>query len=126
MELPIDHYRLLGVSPSSDGQNVLRTLQQRLDNPPGQGFSHEALQARAELLRASADLLSDEERRNAYEADLIAFEGSGGAGAPGLDVPISKEVGGLLLLMEAGQPLDAFETARHSLQPPDPGPGQQP
>ena len=118
MELPIDHYRLLGVSPSSDGQNVLRTLQQRLDHPPGQGFSHEALQARAELLRASADLLSDEERRNAYEADLIAFEGSGGAGAPGLDVPISKEVGGLLLLMEAGQPLDAFETARHSLQPP--------
>jgi hypothetical protein len=118
LELPIDHYRLLGVSPTSDGQSVLRSLQQRLDHPPQQGFSHEALQARAELLRSSADLLSDEERRHAYEADLSAFQGSGGAGAPGLDLPSSKEVGGLVLLMEAGQPLDAFEIARHSLQPP--------
>ena len=118
MELPIDHYRLLGVSPTSDGQNALRTLQQRLDHPPQQGFSHDALQARAELLRASADLLSDEERRHIYEAGLSAFQGSGGAGAPGLDLPSSKEVGGLLLLMEAGQPLEAFEIARQSLQPP--------
>ncbi|MCT0229456.1 DUF4101 domain-containing protein [Synechococcus sp. CS-1324] len=118
MELPIDHYRLLGVSPSSDCQNVLRSLQQRLDNPPGQGFSPEGLQARADLLRASAELLSDDDRRSAYEADLIAFEGSGSSGAPGLEVPSSKVVGGLLLLMEAGQPLEAFEAARHSLQPP--------
>ena len=118
MELPIDHYRLLGVSPSSDRHSALRTLQQRLDHPPAQGFSADALQARAELLRSSADLLSDEERRHSYEAGLSAFQGSGGAGAPGLDVPSSKEVGGLVLLMEAGQPLDAFELARRSLQPP--------
>ncbi|APD48785.1 ARC6/PARC6 family protein [Synechococcus sp. CS-602] len=118
MELPIDHYRLLGVSPASDCQTVLRTLQHRLDHPPKQGFSHEALQSRAALLRSSADLLSDEDRRSAYEADLIAFEGSGGDGAPGLDVPSSKELGGLLLLLEAGQPLDSFEAARRSLQPP--------
>lgn len=118
MELPIDHYRLLGVSPSCDCQSVLRSLQHRLDHPPEQGFSQEALQARAALLRSSAELLSDEPRRSAYEADLIAFEDSGSAGAPGLEIPSSKMVGGLVLLLEAGQPLEAFEAARHSLQPP--------
>ena len=58
LDLPIDHFRLLGVSPSTDAQGVLRTLQLRLDRVPQGGFTAETLQARAELLRASADLLS--------------------------------------------------------------------
>ena len=66
MELPIDHFRLLGVSPTTDAQTALRTLQQRLDRVPSDGYSLEALDARAELLRASADLLSDTERRSRY------------------------------------------------------------
>ena len=61
MELPIDHFRLLGVSPTTDSETVLRTLQQRLDRAPDQGFTHDTLQARAELLQASAELLSDED-----------------------------------------------------------------
>ena len=81
MELPIDHFRLLGVSPTTDGQTVLRTLQQRLDRAPDQGFTHDTLQARAELLRSSAELLSDEERRQAYERDLTTIADSDG-GAP--------------------------------------------
>jgi hypothetical protein len=118
LELPIDHFRLLGVSPATDAHTVLRTLQHRLDHPPDQGFTHEALQARAELLRASADLLSDADRRAAYESDLTALESSGGAVAPGLDVQSPREVGALILMLEAGQPLDAFEAAGRCLQPP--------
>lgn len=118
MELPIDHFRLLGVSPTTDLQSLLRTLQQRIDRAPDQGFTQETLQAREDLLRASADLLSDEPRRHAYESDLTALAGDDRSVMPALDVPTSKEVGGLLLLLEAGQALDCFELACRALQPP--------
>ncbi|MCP9803663.1 DUF4101 domain-containing protein [Cyanobium sp. T1G-Tous] len=118
MELPIDHFRLLGVNPTTDLQSLLRTLQQRIDRAPDQGFTQETLLAREELLRTSADLLSDSSRRQAYESDLTALAGSGPALMPALDVPTSKEVGGLLLLLEAGQAFESFELACRALQPP--------
>ena len=118
MELPIDHFRLLGVSPTTDLQSLLRTLQQRIDRAPDQGFTQDTLLAREELLRASADLLSDEPRRQAYESDLTALAGDERSVMPALDVPTSKEVGGLLLLLESGQALDCFELACRALQPP--------
>jgi hypothetical protein len=118
LELPIDHFRLLGVNPTTDLQSLLRTLQQRIDRAPDQGFTQETLLAREELLLASADLLSDSSRRQAYESDLTALAGSGPALMPALDVPTSKEVGGLLLLLEAGQAYESFELACRALQPP--------
>ncbi|MEB3185523.1 MAG: ARC6/PARC6 family protein [Cyanobacteriota bacterium] len=118
MELPIDHFRLLGVSPTTDLQTLLRILQQRIDRAPDQGFTQDTLLAREELLRASADLLSDGPRRQAYESNLTALAASAPAVMPALDVPTSKEVGGLLLLLEAGQALDCFELACRALQPP--------
>lgn len=119
MELPIDHFRLLGVTGSSDAQVVLHTLQQRLDRPPEQGYTAETLQARAELLRASADLLADGPRRAEYEAHLTALVGRGHSLVPALDLPYALETGGLLLLLEAGQPLECFELASRALQPPN-------
>lgn len=118
LELPIDHFRLLGVGPTTDAQSVLRTLQQRLDRAPGQGFTEETLQSREELLRASADLLSDADRRLVYETDLTAISSGSGSSIAALDVPSTNEVGGLLLLLEAGQPLECFELASQALQPP--------
>jgi hypothetical protein len=118
LELPIDHFRLLGVAPTADAQGALQMLQQRLDRVPSDGFSLESLDARAELLRSSADLLSDSARRARYEADLTALSSSGGSVIAALDVPSSLEVGGLMLLLEADQPLDCFELASRSLQPP--------
>jgi len=118
LELPIDHFRLLGVGPTTDAQSVLRTLQQRLDRAPDQGFTEETLQARGELLRASADLLSDADRRLVYETDLTAISTGSGATIAALDVPTSNEVGGLLLLLEAGQSLECFELTSRALQPP--------
>ncbi len=118
MDLPIDHFRLLGVSPATDVQSVLRILEQRLDRPPDQGFTLETLQARAELLRSSADLLTDPERRQTYESELTALNASGESLQAALDVPATKEVAGLVLLLEAGMALDAFELASRALQPP--------
>jgi len=118
LDLPIDHFRLLGVSPTTDGTTVLRTLQQRLDRAPDQGFTLDTLQARADLLQASADLLSDEERRQAYERELTSIAASANGAIAALEIPPSKEVAGLLLLLEAGQAQEAFEAASRGLQPP--------
>ncbi|MCS5698859.1 IMS domain-containing protein [Cyanobium sp. FGCU-52] len=118
LELPIDHFRLLGVGPGTDAQTVLHTYHQRLARVPDQAFSRDTLEARAELLRASADVLSDPERRAAYESDLTALVGAGEGVVPALDIASSREVAGLLLLLEAEQPLECFDLACRALQPP--------
>ena len=118
MELPIDHFRLLGLSPAADLHTLLRTLQLRIDRAPDQGYTLETLQAREELLRASAELLSNSQRRAAYEAELTALSASEEPVQAALDVPSSKEVAGLLLLLEAGLALECFDLANRALQPP--------
>ena len=111
MELPIDHFRLLGVSPSANAEEVLRAFQLRLDRPPKQGFTYEVLAQRSELLRLSADLLSDPIERQSYELALVE-------GSSGLDLSSNREVAGLLLLWESKASFQAFKLAKKALQPP--------
>jgi len=118
LELPIDHFRLLGVSPTCDLQSLLLTLQQRIDRPPLHGLTQDTLKAREELLRTSADLLSDANRREAYETDLTALATGSQLKLPALDVSPSMEVAGLLLLLEAGQAQECFELVCGALEPP--------
>jgi hypothetical protein len=118
LELPIDHFRLLGVNPATDAQTVLHTLQLRLDRPPAQGFTADTLEARAELLRASADLLSDSQRRDEYEATLTSLAAQETGALAALEIPSSRDLGGLLLLLEAGLATECFELVRRQLQPP--------
>ena len=113
VELPFDHFRLLGVSPSAEAETILRTLQVRLDRPPQEGFTQEAIGQRSELLRLSADLLTDLDRSQEYETALL-----GGAG--GLELPSSREVAGIILLWEAHSSIEAFRLASQGLQPPQP------
>ena len=118
VDLPIDHFRLLGVSPTADAEVVLRTLQRRLDRAPDQGFTHEALSQRAELLRLSADLLSDSSRREDYEAALLELGRDHPDEKAGLELASNREVAGLMLLWEAHAPHEAFQMTCHALQPP--------
>ncbi len=118
LDLPIDHFRLLGVSPSAEPETILRRLQTRCDSPPDQGFTHEALLQRADLLRRSADLLTDPSDRADYEAALLRLSESHPNGTVGLDLPTSSEVAGLILLWEAHGAVEAFQLARQGLQPP--------
>ncbi|MEB3271450.1 MAG: IMS domain-containing protein [Synechococcus sp.] len=105
------------MSPASDAQAVLRALVLRLERAPEQGFTADTLQARALLLQDSAELLSDGERRGAYEQELMAL-GAGPTAVPALEIASSREVAGLLLLHEAGQSQEAFDLACRALQPP--------
>ena len=118
LDLPIDHFRLLGVSPSADAAAILHRLQTRCDSPPDQGFTHEALLKRNELLGRSADLLTDRNDRAEYESALIRLSASHPNETVGLDLPASSEVAGLILLWEAHGALEAFQMASHGLQPP--------
>lgn len=118
VDLPIDHFRLLGVSPTADAETILRTLQRRLDHAPDQGFTHEALTQRAELLRLSTDLLSEPLRRQDYEAKLLELGRDHPQEKSGLEIVPSGEVAGLILLWEAHFPHEAFQLTRQALQPP--------
>ena len=118
MELPLDHFRLLGVSPVASAEQVLRMLEQRLERAPSDGFTNDAIESRALLLRSSADLLCDSKRREHYERLLTDLNSHDDSSQPALEVASHHEVGALLLLMEAGQPAEAFEGAWRALQPP--------
>ena len=111
LELPIDHFRLLGISPSAETEEILRSFQLRLDRPPKEGFTYELLGQRAELLRRSADLLADAEERKNYENALLQ-------GSIGLEVSSNRDVAGMLLLWEAKSAYEAFKLAKKALQPP--------
>ena len=111
MELPLDHFRLIGVSPSATSEEILRAFQLRLDKTPDEGFTYEVLTQRSELLRLTADLLTDPESRRDYENLLLN-------GNSGLDFSSNREVAGLILLWESGSPKEAFKIARKALQPP--------
>jgi hypothetical protein len=118
LDLPIDHFRLLGVSPSADPASILRRLQTRSDSPPDDGFTHEGLLQRQALLRQAADLLTDPGARADYEAALLSLSSSHPNETVGLDLAASSEVAGLILLWEAGAAYEAFQLARQGLQPP--------
>ena len=111
MELPLDHFRLIGVSPSATSEEILRAFQLRLDKTPDDGFTYEVLTQRSELLRLTADLLTDPDSRREYENLLLN-------GASGLDLSSNREVAGLILLWESGASKEAFKITRKALQPP--------
>ena len=111
MELPLDHFRLIGVSPSATSEEILRAFQLRLDKTPDEGFTYEVLTQRSELLRLTADLLTDPESRREYENLLLK-------GASGLEFSSSREVAGLILLWESGCPKETFKITKKALQPP--------
>ncbi|MCR8538850.1 MAG: IMS domain-containing protein [Prochlorococcus marinus CUG1439] len=111
MELPLDHFRLIGVSPSATSEEILRAFQLRLDKTPDEGFTYEVLTQRSELLRLTADLLTDPESRREYENLLLN-------GTSGLEFSSNREVAALILLWESGSSKEAFKITRKALQPP--------
>jgi len=82
-----------------------------LDKTPDDGFTYQVLTQRSELLRLTADLLTDPDSRREYENLLLN-------GAAGLDLSSNREVAGLILLWESGSPKEAFKISRKLLQPP--------
>ncbi|KAH9535774.1 hypothetical protein CY35_17G071200 [Sphagnum magellanicum] len=94
--LPIDYYQILGADMHHLADAVVRGFEARVNNPPREGFSQQALLARLEILRGARDTLADPELRADYNQALVEDE----AGTLVLDVPWTKVGGALCLLHE--------------------------
>ena len=120
MDLPIDHCRLLGVGPSATANAIFKALQLRLNHYPNQGFTHEALSQRGELLRISADLLTKSSScRQLCEFTLSDVNYNCPTEKTSLYIPAAREVGGLILLWEAQAPREALHLAVCALHAPE-------
>lgn len=107
VKLPLDVFQLLGVMPSADRKNILTILEKRLNQVSYEDFSEKSLRDRNEILTQISRVLLEPERRRIYEEYYVkeSLEES----EKSWDVPQGSEVGGLILLLEAGQ---AEETIR--------------
>ncbi|KAG0557218.1 hypothetical protein KC19_11G111200 [Ceratodon purpureus] len=94
--LPIDYYQILGAEPQYLADAIVRAFESRVNNPPREGFSQQALLARLEILRGARDTLADPEIRAEYNQALAEDE----ADTLILDVPWTKVGGALCLLNE--------------------------
>lgn len=76
----------MGAETHNLADAIVRAFEARVNNPPREGFSQQALLARLEILRGARDTLADPEIRNEYNQGLIEDE----AGTLVLDVPWTK------------------------------------
>lgn len=78
--------QILGADMHHLADAVVRGFEARVNNPPREGFSQQALLARLEILRGARDTLADPELRADYNQALVEDE----AGTLVLDVPWTK------------------------------------
>ena len=103
MRIPIDRYRLLGVSVGADGQMILNNLERRIERNVYSGFSNETNRKREEILRDNTEVLINSEKRIAYEKDFVNREKLESEAEPTVDIKQDYEIAGLLLLLESGE-----------------------
>ena len=114
MKLPLDHSGLLGIKLGASGSEIEQALVGRLRNPPSEGYSLETLDVRAELLRASAASLMNEQHCHSHGRQFAATS-SEDAPDEGkftdIELESGQEMVAPLLLLEAQENLKAFELA---------------
>lgn len=97
--LPLDYYQVLGADTHFLADAIIRAYEARVNNPPREGFSQDALLSRQEILKGACETLADPELRGEYNESLVEDE----AGTVMVDVPLSKVPGALCLLQEVGE-----------------------
>ena len=102
MRIPIDRYRLLGISIGADSQMILNQLDRRIERSEYSGFSNETNRKRSEILQENTEVLINRDMRSAYEDDFMNKE-IGNVTEPAVDIKQEYEIAGLLLLLESGE-----------------------
>lgn len=82
----------MGAEPQYLAGAVVRAFESRVNNPPREGFSQQALLARLEILRGARDSLADSALRAEYNQALAEDE----TDTLILDVPFTKVSDGLV------------------------------
>lgn len=111
MKIPIDRYRLLGVSTGADNHIILNQLERKLEKGDYLGFSNETQEKRNEILKDNTSLLLNEERRKAYENAYVSTVTFGEESEPTVEIKQDYEIAGLLLLLESGEVEECLKMA---------------
>ncbi|NJN75097.1 MAG: DUF4101 domain-containing protein [Synechococcaceae cyanobacterium RL_1_2] len=124
MRIPLDYYRILGITIQATDQQIKQAYQDRTAQLPRREYSNGAITSRNYLLDRAYGGLINEESRNKYDRELINQShqtkdpsvslpttkggedwdlGSIEAYAPTIEIEDQEVVGGLLLLLELGE-----------------------
>jgi len=77
MRIPIDRYKILGVSIGADSHVILNQLERRLEKCDYAGFGTGTMCKRDEILKESSGILLDTTRRRIYEEEYVRNTGEG-------------------------------------------------
>ncbi|MEY4353101.1 MAG: hypothetical protein RLZZ609_1342 [Cyanobacteriota bacterium] len=92
--------------PRADQKKILTILEKRLNEIRFEGFSDKTLKDRNEILTQISRILLEPEKRRIYEEYYV--RDSGFDNEKSWEIPQGSEIGGLILLLEAGQAEEAI------------------
>lgn len=105
MQIPLDFYRILGVSTRATLEQLQQAFEDRLQQMPRPEYSTAAIATRKQLIEEAFVVLADPQKRQAYDESWDGIETSSDAEPtthPTLNVPETQLSGVLLLLQEMG------------------------
>mgnify|MGYP001791421448 FL=1 len=99
MQIPLDHYRILGLPMQATAEQLEQAHRDRTLQLPRREYSEFAIQSRKQLIDMAYDALRDSGKRQTYDAKLLA------AGSELVSIEIYEEqlIGALLILLELGE-----------------------
>lgn len=118
MRIPLDYYRILGVSIQATAPQLGQAYHDRALQLPRREYSDIAINARKQLLDEAYSVLSDAEQRSEYDAGFLArthplesqnlpqdlsWEGERNAPIAWLEINNEQFIGALLILQELGE-----------------------
>lgn len=111
MNIPIDRYRLIGVTIGAENRAILDQLEKRIIHSKFSGFSNETIQKRRQLLEENTNILLNLKERKAYDEQLLEKTENDKGNEHGILVARGCEIAGILLLLEAGEEQDCLEVS---------------
>ena len=99
MQIPLDHYRILGLPMQATAEQLEQAHRDRTLQLPRREYSEFAIQSRKQLIDMAYEALRESGKRQTYDAKLLA------AGSELVSIEIYEEqlIGALLILLELGE-----------------------
>lgn len=121
MRIPLDYYRILGLPIQATTEQLRQAHRDRTLQLPRREYSDAAIASRKKLLDEAYEILSDGQRRQAYDAHFLAktyelepeleppsggsaaIDGGSDAHTPNIEIHSDQFVGALLILQDLGE-----------------------
>ncbi|MEA5462344.1 IMS domain-containing protein [Leptothoe sp. PORK10 BA2] len=99
MQIPLDHYRILGLPMQATAEQLEQAHRDRTLQLPRREYSDFAIQSRKQLIDMAYDALRDSSQRQVYDAKLLAA----GSEPVSIEIYEGQLIGALLILLELGE-----------------------